>query len=263
HDSKWPDLLIVVADKENITRGYIADPVILTLRLRLPNNRTNMYCARWAPSASDETSGTWTAAGCRVRNTSCRITVTSEHCEEFYVTCECNHLSTYAVIIDIADGTALLPAITDMEAVTYVLTTFSLMLMLLSFFVLFTFKRLQCNWNSIRINLIFTIFIVDLAYVIGINKTSPKLFCRLIAIALHYFYMACFAWLFIEMLHIYRMLTEKQTINYGSMKFYYLLGYVLPGIVVGLAVGLYTDANGNASFCWLVTSETFIWSFAG
>ncbi|CAL1541277.1 unnamed protein product, partial [Lymnaea stagnalis] len=164
-----PIFSLVVADKENITRGYIADPVILTLRLRLPNNRTNMYCARWAPSASDETSGTWTAAGCRVRNTSCRITVTSEHCEEFYVTCECNHLSAYAVIIDIADGTALLPAIIDMEAVTYVLTTLSLMLLLLSFFVLFTVKRLQCNWNSIRINLIFTIFIVDLAYVIGIN----------------------------------------------------------------------------------------------
>ena len=52
-----------------------------------------------------------------------------------------------------------------------------------------------------------------------------QLFCRLVAISLHYFYMAAFAWLYVEVLHIYRMLTEKQTINYGSMKFYYLLGY--------------------------------------
>ena len=52
-----------------------------------------------------------------------------------------------------------------------------------------------------------------------------QLFCRLVAISLHYFYMAAFAWLYVEVLHIYRMLTEKQTINYGTMKFYYLLGY--------------------------------------
>lgn len=52
-----------------------------------------------------------------------------------------------------------------------------------------------------------------------------QLFCRLVAISLHYFYMAAFSWLYVEVLHIYRLLTEKQTINYGSMKFYYLLGY--------------------------------------
>ncbi|XP_012939635.1 cadherin EGF LAG seven-pass G-type receptor 1 [Aplysia californica] len=253
-----PMLTVVVASENVIREGTY----ILRFRLLLPNNRTNLHCARWVPSG-DETSGTWTASGCQTEDTVCRVSLGSDHCEEYYVTCVCSRPSTFAVIIDVADGTALLPPVIDMEALSIVLTAMSLMLLLLSFFVLFTFKRLQCNWNSIRINIIFTLFIIELAYVIGINRTTPELFCRLVAISLHYFYMACFAWLFVEVLHIYRMLTEKQTINYGAMKFYYLLGYVLPGIVVGLAVGLYTDAYGNASFCWLSTSETFIWSFAG
>ncbi|GFR69625.1 cadherin EGF LAG seven-pass G-type receptor 1 [Elysia marginata] len=242
--------------------GPVSVPVRLHFRLRLPNNRTNLQCVRWRPSLNEK-SGEWTASDCTVDATECKVSSESDRCEEYYVTCACKHLSTYAVIIDIADGTTFLPPLVDMEVVTYILMALSILLLLLSFFILFTFKRLQCNWNSIRINIIFTIFIVDLAHAIGINRTSPELFCRLVAISLHYFYMACFAWLFVEVMHIYRMMTEKQTINYGAMKFYYLLGYVIPGIVVGLAVGLYTNAYGNESFCWLSTSDGFIWSFAG
>lgn len=49
--------------------------------------------------------------------------------------------------------------------------------------------------------------------------------CRLVAICLHYFYLAAFSWLFVEMLHLYRRLIEIRDINHGTMKFYYLLGY--------------------------------------
>lgn len=52
-----------------------------------------------------------------------------------------------------------------------------------------------------------------------------QLTCRLVAICLHYFYLASFSWLFVEMLHLYRRLIEIRDINYGTMKFYYLLGY--------------------------------------
>lgn len=87
--------------------------------------------------------------------------------------------------------------------------------------------------------------------------------CTVVAILLHYFYMCTFSWMFVATLHIYRMLTEIRNIDMGSMKFYYVLGYVLPGIIVGLAVGLNTDAYGNLQFCWLRTSDMIIWSFAG
>ena len=49
----------------------------------------------------------------------------------------------------------------------------------------------------------------------------------------------------VEGLHLYRMMTEIRDINQGSMKFYYVVGYVVPGIIVGLAVGLNTDGYGN------------------
>ena len=62
-----------------------------------------------------------------------------------------------------------------------------------------------------------------------------QLTCRLVAICLHYFYLASFSWLFVEMLHLYRRLIEIRDINYGTMKFYYLLGY---GQLVNRIIGV-------------------------
>lgn len=52
-----------------------------------------------------------------------------------------------------------------------------------------------------------------------------QIICKVIAIILHFFYLCVFAWIFVEALHLYRMLTEIRNINTGNMKFYYLLGY--------------------------------------
>lgn len=55
----------------------------------------------------------------------------------------------------------------------------------------------------------------------------------MIAILLHYFYMSTFAWMFVEQLHIYRMLTEVRNINFGHMRFYYVMGWGIPAIITG------------------------------
>lgn len=78
---------------------------------------------------------------------------------------------------------------------------------------------------------------------------------------LHFTWLSVFAWLFVEVLHVYRRLTEVADVDRGAMKFYYVLGWVVPGIVVGLAVGLETDKYGNADFCWLRTDELVVWAF--
>lgn len=62
---------------------------------------------------------------------------------------------------------------------------------------------------------------------------------------LHYLWLAAFAWMLVDALHLYRMLTEMRDINHGPMRFYYCIGYVLPAIVVSLAVGVRAHQYGN------------------
>lgn len=45
--------------------------------------------------------------------------------------------------------------------------------------------------------------------------------------------MSTFAWMFVEQLHIYRMLTEVRNINFGHMRFYYVVGWGIPAIITG------------------------------
>ena len=52
-----------------------------------------------------------------------------------------------------------------------------------------------------------------------------QLSCTAIAIVLHYFFVCTSTWVFVETLHLYRMMTEIRDVNQGSMKFYYIIGY--------------------------------------
>lgn len=45
--------------------------------------------------------------------------------------------------------------------------------------------------------------------------------------------MCAFAWVLLEALHIYRMLTEVRDINYGPMRFYYMIGWGVPAFITG------------------------------
>lgn len=83
------------------------------------------------------------------------------------------------------------------------------------------------------------------------------------AILLHFLWLCVFSWLFLEGLHVYRMLSELRDINYGPMRFYYLIGWGVPAFITGLAVGLDPEGYGNPDFCWLSLYDTLIWSFAG
>lgn len=62
----------------------------------------------------------------------------------------------------------------QVEVFTYTFVSLSLVLLFVAFFILISYKRLQCNWNSIHINLVFVVFISEMAFIIGINRTNPE-----------------------------------------------------------------------------------------
>uniref|UniRef100_G3VTD1 Cadherin EGF LAG seven-pass G-type receptor 1 n=1 Tax=Sarcophilus harrisii TaxID=9305 RepID=G3VTD1_SARHA len=76
---------------------------------------------------------------------------------------------------------------------------------------------------------------------------SPQFTCTVIAILLHYFYLSTFAWLFVEGLHVYRMLTEVRNIDSGHMRFYYVLGWGIPAVVTGQRHGALPPTWGLAA----------------
>ncbi|XP_072003202.1 cadherin EGF LAG seven-pass G-type receptor 1 isoform X3 [Engystomops pustulosus] len=225
-------------------------PIILEYIMLETEERTKPVCVFWNHSIIAGGSGGWSSKGCELvfRNKS-------------HITCQCNHMTSFAVLMDISkrENGEVLP----LKIITYTSVSVSLAALLLTFILLVIIRTLRSNIHNIHKNLVATLFFSELIFLIGINQTENPFVCTVIAILLHYFYMSTFAWMFVEGLHIYRMLTEVRNIDTGHMRFYYVIGYGIPAIITGLAVGLDPQGYGNPDFCWLSVHDTLIWSFAG
>ncbi|CDQ99205.1 unnamed protein product, partial [Oncorhynchus mykiss] len=162
--------------------------------------------------------GGWSAKGCELvfRNST-------------HISCQCSHMSSSAVLMDISkrEHGEVLP----LKIITYTTVSASLLALLITFLLLAILRKLRSNLHSIHKNLVVSIFLSELVFLFGINQTENVFTCTVVAILLHYSYMCTFAWMFVEGLHIYRMLTEVRNINHGHMRFYYAIGWGIPAII--------------------------------
>uniref|UniRef100_A0A8C3K682 Cadherin EGF LAG seven-pass G-type receptor 1 n=1 Tax=Calidris pygmaea TaxID=425635 RepID=A0A8C3K682_9CHAR len=234
--------------------NLVEKPIIVEYAMLETEERTKPVCVFWNhsityPGPVIGGTGAWSSRGCELfsRNQS-------------HIACQCNHITSFAVLMDISKREV---GVLPLKIVTYTTVSVSLVALLITFILLVLIRTLRSNLHSIHKNLVAALFFSELVFLIGINQTENPFVCTVIAILLHYFYMSTFAWMFVEQLHIYRMLTEVRNINFGHMRFYYVVGWGIPAIITGLAVGLDPQGYGNPDFCWLSVHDTLIWSFAG
>ncbi|KAK9696737.1 Laminin G domain [Popillia japonica] len=230
--------------------------------ITLFNERSNPQCVHWTTARGF---GEWSRVGCR--------TELSEDWFELYeghpmlVNCTCNHLSTIAVLVDIVD-LEYIPEPSLLEDISsYSSFSISLPLLLSAYLILALLRGVQTNSSTVRKNLVLCVFLAELLYFIALKARKPmvsnEFACKIAAMGLHYLWLAAFAWMLVDALHLYRMLTEMRDINHGPMRFYYCIGYVLPAIVVSLAVGVRAHQYGNYYFCWVSLYESVVWSLVG
>ncbi|XP_009958446.1 PREDICTED: cadherin EGF LAG seven-pass G-type receptor 1-like, partial [Leptosomus discolor] len=200
--------------------NLVEKPIIVEYAMLETEERTKPVCVFWNHSIMIGGTGAWSSRGCELfsRNQS-------------HIACQCNHITSFAVLMDISkrENGEVLP----LKIVTYTTVSISLVALLITFILLVLIRTLRSNLHSIHKNLVAALFFSELVFLIGINQTENPFVCTVIAILLHYFYMSTFAWMFVEQLHIYRMLTEVRNINFGHMRFYYVVGWGIPAIIKG------------------------------
>uniref|UniRef100_A0AAQ6IE98 Cadherin, EGF LAG seven-pass G-type receptor 3 n=1 Tax=Anabas testudineus TaxID=64144 RepID=A0AAQ6IE98_ANATE len=244
-----PVVTISVLNNQTFVAGHLDQPILLEFKLLETANRSKPLCVQWNHSSPYEIGGCWTVRDCMVvyRNTS-------------HVRCQCQRLGTFGVLMDSSQREGDLETL---ALVTYSSLCVSMLALLLTVLVLSCLRGLKSNTRSIHSNTAAAMFLSELVFLSGVNQTEQQFLCTVVAILLHYFFMSTFAWMFVEGLHIYRMQTEQRNINYGAMRFYYAIGWGVPAIITGLAVGLDPEGYGNPDFCWISIYDKLIWSFAG
>uniref|UniRef100_A0A8C5A1A4 Cadherin, EGF LAG seven-pass G-type receptor 3 n=1 Tax=Gadus morhua TaxID=8049 RepID=A0A8C5A1A4_GADMO len=244
-----PVVSVSVYNNQTFVGGHLDQPLLLEFKLLETANRSKPLCVQWNHSSTSESGGCWTVRDCIVvyRNMS-------------HVRCQCHRLGTFAVLMDSSHREGDLETL---AVVSYAALVVSMLALLLTVLLLSCLRGLKSNTRSIHSNMAAAALLSQLVFLLGINQTEQQFLCTVVAILLHYFFMSTFAWMFVEGLHVYRMQTEQRNINYGAMRFYYAIGWGVPAIITGLAVGLDPEGYGNPDFCWISIYDKLIWSFAG
>uniref|UniRef100_A0A667ZQA1 Adhesion G protein-coupled receptor L2 n=1 Tax=Myripristis murdjan TaxID=586833 RepID=A0A667ZQA1_9TELE len=233
------DIIAASINKES-SRVFINDPVSIIWTL----NHISCYLSMM---------GYWSTQGCKLLDSN-----------KTHTTCSCSHLTNFAILmahreISGKDGVheLLLTVITRVGIVV------SLVCLAISIFTFCFFRGLQSDRNTIHKNLCINLFIAELIFLIGIDMTEPRIGCAIIAGILHFFFLASFSWMCLEGVQLYLMLVEVFESEYSRKKYYYVSGYLLPAIVVGVSAAIDYRSYGTKKACWLSVDNHFIWSFIG
>ncbi|XP_055040393.1 adhesion G protein-coupled receptor L2 isoform X17 [Misgurnus anguillicaudatus] len=245
------DVIAASINKES-SRVFISEPVIFTLEHIDMQHYYNSNCSFW--NYSERTMmGYWSTQGCKLI-----------HANKSHTTCSCSHLTNFAVLMAHRE---LLGADKVQELLLSVISrvgiVVSLICLAMSIFTFCFFRGLQSDRNTIHKNLCINLFLAELIFLIGIDMTEPRMACSVIAGILHYFFLASFAWMCLEGVQLYLMLVEVFESEYSRRRYFYMAGYLLPAVVVGVSAAVDYRSYGTKKACWLRMDNHFIWSFIG
>uniref|UniRef100_G1QZ67 Adhesion G protein-coupled receptor E3 n=1 Tax=Nomascus leucogenys TaxID=61853 RepID=G1QZ67_NOMLE len=152
--------------------------------------------------------------------------------------------------------------------ITYVGLSVSLLCLLLAALTFLLCKAIQNTSTSLHLHLSLCLFLAHLLFLVGIDRTEPKMLCSIIAGALHYLYLAAFTWMLLEGLHLFLTARNLTVVNYSSINrlmkwIMFPVGYGVPAVTVAISAASRPHLYGTADRCWLHLDQGFIWSFLG
>ncbi|XP_034976748.2 adhesion G-protein coupled receptor G5 [Zootoca vivipara] len=250
---------ILGATLGNISITQLSQPV----EIRFWHNRTlanaSVACVFWLEGTDEGSMGSWSQEGC-----------TTNISWEGMVLCQCNHLTYFAVLVQISPATpdeSLLAPLTFITNVGCSISAFACLLTI--FFYILSRKIQHDSTTKIHMNLLGALFLLNVSFLGSSFPASASLswLCTAAAAFLHYCLLCCLTWMAIEGFHLYLLIIRV----YNSYIMRYLLklcsvGWGFPGLAVaiiflsnGQIYGRYgiktSSAHHNSTMCW-ITSPT-------
>ncbi|XP_071086262.1 adhesion G-protein coupled receptor D1-like [Haliotis cracherodii] len=211
-------------------------------------------CAFWNTHEAE-----WSDVGCHL------LSQNNTH-----TTCACDHLTSFAVLVLYYNDDKL----SDInERVLYILSAVGCSLSILGLaMTLFSFTYLRMLHRErilIHANLAGSLMFAQIIFVASSDAHKSQVLCKVVAILMHFFFMAGFTWMMLEGLCLYLSCLRSHHI-YGDMRLKYaVIGWGVPIIIVILSVGIqfphYGDGPGDSPSlpisCWLSAEHGLIWAF--
>ncbi|XP_071483961.1 uncharacterized protein [Diadema antillarum] len=215
----------------------------VTIVLTHKKNASNPRCVFW-----NYTDNSWSTAGCTLKNTS------SEARSE----CECNHLTNFAVLMDIHAGRWVGTTVDKVyEILTYVGCAFSIFGLMVTLATYLSNRKLrQSQPNRILMCLCGTLLSLYVLFIImslvdGHLKTKAGV-CGLVAGLVHFSMLSAVAWMGVEGVNMFYLLVR--VVNSYIPRFMLKAGVVawgVPALIVILTGAIAKKKYISKHFCFL------------
>ncbi|CAC5372501.1 unnamed protein product [Mytilus coruscus] len=145
----------------------------------------------------------WSSQGCTVK----------EHVKGSHTDCECNHLTSFALLMDIYQTGGGLSEANKLALtyISYIGCGVSLLGLLLTLLTYFMFRKLRVNNPSkILINLCMALAVTNIIFLVGMQEYTldNDIGCKIVAVALHYVLLSAMCWMLIEAFYMYLALIK-------------------------------------------------------
>ncbi|KAJ8707402.1 hypothetical protein PYW08_010654 [Mythimna loreyi] len=238
---------VISASLGNGRHIQLSQMVQITMKHINVENVTNPACVFW-----DYTLHGWSPEGCQV-----------EWSNSTHTGCACSHLTNFAILMDVHGVPLSAAHELALQTLTYIGCGISTVALAASIIVFTCFRNGKSDRALIHKNLCACLLVAEIVFLVGIDKTQNRIFCGVVAGLLHYFFLAAFAWMFLEGFHLYAMLVEVFEPAVPRARWYCVCAYVAPALVVLAAAAAYPAGYGTDKHCWLTTDRWFIMSFIG
>jgi hypothetical protein len=145
------------------------------------------------------------------------------------IKCLTDHLTSFAVLVDVTGYTSNIPEARALSIVTYIGLTISVICLIATiifFIVLPIYQRKFVVLNFVHLNLSVCLLLAYIVFMSGIETAvGDKVACTIVAAILHYLFLSVFFWMLSEGVMLYLMLVVVFSTLIKRWWFFFLLGW--------------------------------------
>nr|XP_021135888.1 adhesion G-protein coupled receptor D2 [Columba livia] len=218
----------------------------------LPDKLVGPVCAFWNFSLSPDAGGMWSTAGCHV------VTSLSDS-----TACFCNHTTNFAVLLQVYEMQRTAKEELTLQTLTFIGCGVSFCALIVTFILFLAVGVPKSERTTVHKNLIFALAAAEALLMFSELAKTNQVLCFIVTAFLHLFFMAAFSWMLVEGLLLWSKVVAVNMSEDRRMKFYYVTGWGLPAIIVGVTLATSFNKYVADNHCWLNVQTNVIWAFVG
>ncbi|NXQ40433.1 AGRD2 protein, partial [Catharus fuscescens] len=221
-------------------------------RVQVPSGCNFCVFSLFLLHVSPDAGGMWSTAGCSVVMSLPDSTA-----------CFCNHTTNFAILLQVYEMQRTTKEEFTLQTLTFIGCGVSFCALIVTFILFLVVRVPKSERTTVHKNLIFALAAGEALLMFSEWAKTNQVLCFMVTAFLHLFFMAAFSWMLVEGLLLWSKVVAVNMSEDRRMKFYYVTGWGLPVLIVGVTLATSFNNYVAANHCWLNVQTNVIWAFVG